>query len=401
MDVAMRSVLKRFERATEPSACGIVDWLARELPESWLAAVHAGERVPESVRQSVNAEVFLHRLGEAGFIVPDWPTEYGGLNATADEAQAVLEMLRRFQVPRPDDFVGVSLAGPTLLEWGTDDQRNRFLPAIARRTERWCQLFSEPGAGSDLASLTTRARLEDNVWLVSGQKVWTSLADIADLGILLARTESDQPKHLGITYFAVDMKAAGVEVRPLRQISGESHFCEVFLNDVRIHDDRRIGPRGRGWEVAMTTLTNERAGLSTVPEVHHVTIDQLLAAAKIHGAWDRPVERDRLLHLLQRDRVLNLAKKRAEALRKTGSHGLDGSVLKLAQSILSRDIAFAALDVLGEPSIAWSATGPDDLEAVRLAFLYAPAHTIAGGTSEIQRNIIAERVLGLPREPRS
>src|SRR6202035_3486264 len=140
----------------------------------------------------------------------------------------------------------------------------------------------------------------------------TSLADIADLGILLARTEPDQPKHLGITYFVVDMKADGVEVRPLRQISGESHFCEVFLDRVRIHDDCRIGLRGRGWEVAMTTLTNERVGLSTVPEVHHVTIDQLLAAATIHGAWDRPVECDRLLHLLQRDRVLNLAKRRAE-----------------------------------------------------------------------------------------
>jgi alkylation response protein AidB-like acyl-CoA dehydrogenase len=380
----------------------VVDWLARELPESWFAAVVDGRAIPDGVRESVDTNILLRRLGEAGFVVPDWPAEYGGRNASPEEARIILETLRRFHVPQPDDFVGVNLAGPTLLAWGTDGQRRRFLPAIAQRTKRWCQLFSEPGAGSDLAALTTKARLgDDQVWIVSGQKVWTSLAHNADLGILLARTEPDQPRHLGLSYFVVDMKAQGVDVRPLRQISGESHFCEVFLDEVRIRDDCRVGPRGHGWEVTLTTLMNERVGLSMVPEVHHVTADRLVAAAMNSGDWSRPVLRDRVLRLLQRDRVLGLTNMRAAELRRAGSEGPDGSLLKLAQSVLSRDIAYAAIDVLGLPCMAWSGAEPGDVEATRLAFLYAPAHTIAGGTSEIQRNIIAERLLGLPREPRS
>jgi alkylation response protein AidB-like acyl-CoA dehydrogenase len=397
MDAGLRS---DFEDAADPLASDVVEWLTRELPEPWSAAVQAGEPIPAHSRESLDSGSFLGRLGVAGFIVPEWPVEYGGRSATGEEAQAIYDTLRRFQVPRPDDFVAVNLAGPTLLAWGNDSQKKRFLPSMAHRTARWCQLFSEPGAGSDLAALTTKAQLEDDTWVVSGQKVWTSLAHNADFGILLARTEPDQPKHLGLTYFVIDMKAAGVDVRPLRQISGESHFCEVFLDDVRIHDDCRVGPLGGGWEVTLTTLMNERVSLSTVPEVHHVTIDQLIAIGKSRDAWARPIVRDRLLHLLQRDRALALAKKRAEALRKAGMDGVDGSALKLAQSILSRDIAFTAMDVLGQPSVAWSPVEPDYLGAARLAFLYAPAHTIAGGTSEIQRNIIAERVLGLPREPR-
>jgi len=306
--------------------------------------------------------------------------------------------------PEPEelDWVGISLAAPTILEWGTDEQKARFLPGIVTGRTGWCQLFSEPGAGSDLAGLATRALRDGDGWIVNGQKVWTSLADTSDYGLLLARTDPEQPKHRGISYFIVDLHSPGVEVRPLRQMTGEVRFNEVFLSDAVIPDDMRLGPVNDGWRVSISTLASERAHLSARRRGDDTgQTAPLIAAARITGAWNDPHWRNRLMDLYARERALEMTNLRADAGRAAGqSTGAEGSVGKLLRSTLSQRIALAGIDLLGPAGTAWIDGDKNVALAVR-EFLYSPAHTIAGGTSQIQRNIIGERVLGLPREPGS
>jgi alkylation response protein AidB-like acyl-CoA dehydrogenase len=376
----------------------LVSWLITELPDEWSTGVRLGQPVDPQLTAALDVDLFLRRLGATGFATPELPREYGGKDATPDEVRSIASTLNHFMVPSPNDFVGVNLVAPTLLAWGTDAQKHRYLPAIASCTDRWCQLFSEPGAGSDLASLTTRAVRFGDGWSVSGQKVWTSRAHRADHAILLARTEPDLPKRQGITFFVVDMHDPGVEVRPLRQMTGESHFSEVFLQDVQVSDDARVGPRGAGWKVAFSTLMSERTSLSVMQDDHHLAIDDLIRRSAANG-WSNPALRDRTIQLLVRDRVLQLTNLRAQARLRVGAPpGPEGSITKLFSSELSRDIAAAAVYGLGSRASAWTPADDDAAHAVD-AFLFGPARTIAGGTSEIQRNIIGERVLGLPREP--
>jgi alkylation response protein AidB-like acyl-CoA dehydrogenase len=299
------------------------------------------------------------------------------------------------------DWVAVKLAAPTIEQWGTDDQKARFLPGIRDGRTHWCQLFSEPGAGSDLAGLATRAVRDGESWVVSGQKVWTSLADTSDYGLLLARTDPDQPKHRGITYFIVDLRSDGVDVRPLRQMTGEVRFSEVFLSDVLIPDDMRLGPVNDGWRVSLSTLASERAELSSRRRDDTGRTLPLITQAKASGTWADPVVRNRLMGLYSRERALELTNMRAQARLAAGAPpGPEGSVGKLLRSELSQSIARVAVDLRGAAGIAW-AEGDEATAAVVREFLYSPAHTIAGGTSQVQRNIIGERVLGLPREPGS
>jgi alkylation response protein AidB-like acyl-CoA dehydrogenase len=378
----------------------VVEWLREALPPEWIKGIEDGDdELLAEARAEVDYFEFVRRLGESGYATPTWPREYAGLGMSSDDAKIVGAVLARYQAYQSFDFVGKYLAGPTILQWGTDEQKARYLPPLARGEEHWCQLFSEPGSGSDLAGLATRAVRDGDVWIVNGQKVWTSGAHLSHFGLLMARTDPDEPKHRGITYFIADMKAPGVEVRPLRQMSGDAHFNEVFFSDVAIHDDERLGPVNDGWRVSTTTLMNERTSLSGTPTVGGGDVEKLVAHARAVGRWDDLVLRDRLLRLLTEERVLQMTNLRSAVARANGQQpGPEGSITKLYQSGLTQRISRAAVDLLGGRGQAW--VDGDDLAVASVqGFLYAPAHTIAGGTSEIQRNIIGERVLGLPKEP--
>jgi alkylation response protein AidB-like acyl-CoA dehydrogenase len=377
----------------------VVAWLREQLPADWVKALDAGDDEGlRMARDQVDPAGFLRRLGEAGYAMPTWPVEHGGLGLSADQAAVVQRCLDRYGAFQPSDFVGRTLAGPTLLQWGTEEQKRRFLPPLARSEERWCQLFSEPGAGSDLAGMATRATRDGDGWLVNGQKVWTSGAADADFGLLMARTDPDVPKHRGLTYFIADMRAPGVEVRPLRDMTGRAHFNEVFLTDVVIADDRRIGPVNDGWRVSITTLTNERTALSGLAMVGKGRVDVLIERARRSGAWEDRCVRDRLMRLYIDERALQMTNARTAAARASGRPpGSEGSVTKLFQSALIQRVARTAVELFGPGGVAW-VSGDADMPVIVQTFHYSPAHTIAGGTSEVQRNIIGERVLGLPRE---
>ena len=378
----------------------VLDWLCQHLPADWVTAIDTGDDVLlEDARSQVHPADFLRRLGEAGYAMPTWPPEYGGLGLTAEQATVVQRTLDRYGVFQPTDFVGRTLAGPTMLQWGTDEQKDRFLPPLARGEERWCQLFSEPGSGSDLAGLATRAAPDGDQWIVNGQKVWTSGAQDADFGLLMARTDPEAPKHRGLTYFITDMRAPGVEVRALRDMTGLAHFSEVFLADVAIPDDRRLGPVNDGWRVSITTLTNERTALSGLPVVGRGRVDVLIERTRRSGAWNDRCVRDRLMRLYVEERALQMTNVRSAASRARGRQpGSEGSITKLFQSELIQRVARTTVDLLGPAGAAWAA-GDADTTSILQTFHYSSAHTIAGGTSEVQRNIIGERVLGLPREP--
>jgi alkylation response protein AidB-like acyl-CoA dehydrogenase len=331
---------------------------------------------------------FLELLAPGGWATPAWPLECGGRGATADEATAIARELARYETPDLYPFlVGVALVGPSALVHGTPEQQRRWLPPIARGEEIWCQLFSEPDAGSDLAGLTTRAEPDGERWIVTGRKVWSSRAHYAQWGLLLARTDPHVAKHAGITAFALRMDQPGVEVRPLRQLNGDAHFDQVFLDGAAVDDRDRIGPVGGGWRVALTVLGFERGAAGGNPgrggAVHR---DQIVDHVRRHGAGADPVVRQRLVRAVSE----------MEAARLTGlrDRGAPGGKVRLA-SVL-RQVGGLAVDVQGPAGVTGDAD--PDWEAV---FLTAPSVSIRGGTDEIQRNIIGERVLGLPPEPRT
>ncbi|MCV7194488.1 acyl-CoA dehydrogenase family protein [Mycolicibacterium brumae] len=285
-------------------------------------------------------------------------------------------------------FVPITLIAPAIAAWGTTEQQQRYLPGIAAGEDMWCQLFSEPGAGSDLAALATRATPDEGGgWRITGQKVWSSFATISRYGMLLARTDPDLPKNAGITCFLVDMSAPGVSIRPLRQLTGDEHFCEVFFEDLWLPEDSVLGPVNGGWKVALSTLNAERSGLSETSEASGVPLRPVLAAARACGAWRDPVTRDRIAGLIATERALALTNQRSAA---------EGSVTKLLLSEMSQRIAELGYELAGPAGAYWEGEQPG---AAAHALLDSRRLTIAGGASEIQRNIIGERVLGLEREP--
>ena len=341
---------------------------------------------------------------DAGLAGVHFPIGLGGLGLGRQLQREVDERLRRAGAKSATlrNPLGVGMGMPTLAEHGTPAQMERYFRPCFTTAELWCQLFSEPGSGSDLAGLSTRAERDGNEWVVNGQKVWTSLAHVASVGMLLARSRPDLPKHRGMTYFLVDMHAPGVEVRPLRQMTGDAEFNEVFLTDVRLSDDQRVGEDGAGWRVATTTLMNERIVLSGAGSgastVGGSRIEKLMAAARRKGATNDPVLRQELVQRWIEGQVIRWTNVRARAGAKAGRPGPEGSVTKLFQGLYNRRLQETAMAVHGLAAQAWRHDDADS-SAVTQGFLRAQANTIEGGTSEILRNVLGERVLGLPREP--
>ncbi len=351
------------------------------------------------------------QLADRGLVAPHWPAPWG-LGADPAHQLLVDEELQRAGVRRPDNTIGIGWAGPTLLHAGTAAQKERYLFPLLAADEIWCQLFSEPGAGSDLASLTTRAELDGDEWVVRGQKVWTSYAHRAAFGILLARTEPDAPRHQGISYFVCPMDAPGVTVRPLIDMTGAHTFNEVVLDEVRLPAANLVGDRGRGWSLAKVTLANERVSLSGAGALWGMgpTADDLLTAVRIGGGIDDPLLRQRLAAVWIEGEILRLLRLRTVSAAVAGAPpGPEASVRKAladdhGQHImdLARDLAGASGMLSGSgpvPGTPDAGGWPDALWSY--GFLFAPALTIGGGTAEVQRNIIAERTLGLPHDPQS
>jgi alkylation response protein AidB-like acyl-CoA dehydrogenase len=335
-----------------------------------------------------------------------FPVGGGGLGASPKLQKVVNERLRHAGAPSPlpRNPMGIGMAGPTVAAHGSDAQRQRYLRSCFTCDDVWCQLFSEPGAGSDLASLATSAVPDGDDWVVNGQKVWTSLAHLARWGLLLARTDPSAPKHRGLTYFVVDMQAPGVEVRPLRQMTGDAEFNEVYLTDVRVPDAERLSEVGDGWRTALTTLMNERVALGgrggkPRGAGHIATATALWLARSEHD----PVRRDRVVRLWVRAEVGRLTAIRAGQLRASGQPGPEGSVGKLAAAQLERDVYDLCVDLLGAAGMLYPGYdrpgGPGEPVDPRVEFLLRQASTIGGGTAEIMRNILGERILGLPPEP--
>ena len=349
---------------------------------------------------------FLGAQFDAGLAWVHFPRGFGGLGVAPKLQEVVDERLqaagRRY--PWTRNPMGIGMVGPTIAHHGTDEQRG-YLRAIWTAEELWCQLFSEPGAGSDVATLATRAVRDGDEWITSGQKVWTSLAHAARWGLLLARTNPDVPKHSGLTAFVLDMHAPGVDVRPLRQMSGESHFNEVYLTDVRIPDSSRVGGEGDGWKVAVTTLMNERVSIGgSVEPRGGGPIASAVAVWRRYGEQAPPALRARLLRLWVEAEVLRLGNVRAQQLREHGTPGPEGSVLKLGGALLAQRIADFAVTAMGAQGgliSGYSGGGGQAEDDVVHHLLAAQSTTIAGGTTEIMKNILGERILGLPPEPRA
>ncbi len=337
-------------------------------------------------------------LAEHGWAGMTWPKEFGGRGGSPAEAAIFAEEAHGRGLPTGAFAVGVGMAGPTIIAHGTTEQKARYLPPMLRGEEVWCQLFSEPGAGSDLAGLSTRAERDGDEWVVNGQKVWTSGADSSDYGILLARTDLDAPKHRGISYFLIDMHQPGIEIRPLRQITGASHFSEVFFTDARVSHSALLGEVNAGWGVAMTTLANERTfmgGHSSGP-----TLNDLLVLAKNLGVASDRVVRQGLAAAYTRKQVMGYLGLQVRTATSQGRPpGPGASVLKVMAAWNMKGNAELALAIQGPAGML---AGPDAPEVGRWQqhFLSAPSIRIAGGSDEIQRNVMGERVLGLPPETR-
>ena len=355
---------------------------------------------------------FLRARFDAGLAWVSYPVGLGGLGAPRALQPVVDAELAAAGAPDNEPLrigIGLGMAAPTILRHGTDEQRKRFLRPLWTGEEVWCQLFSEPGAGSDLAAVATRAVRDGDDWVVTGQKVWTSMAHEARFGILLARTDPDVPKHAGLTYFICDMSAPGVEVRPLRQITGEAEFNEVFLTDVRLADSYRLGAAGEGWQVARTTLMNERVAIGGGAVPREAGMIGVVA-----GEWrDRPELRtpgqhDALLRLWVAAEAARLAAQRLREQLAAGQPGAEGSAAKYAYAKLNAEISGFELEFLGAEGLRyddWSTRRPSIVDWAERSpgyrYLRAKGNSIEGGTSEILANIIAERVLGLPAEPRT
>ena len=386
-------------------------WLREEVGDAWVDAIDAGDDEAFATARSQaeaggwNPFSWMTTIGGSGYGAPLWPKEYGGLSGEVWMQQLVREELNRYRLPTVSaNILGVGLAGPTIIAHGDEAQKEKYLKRILTGEDIWCQLFSEPGSGSDLASLGTRAVRDGDEWVINGQKVWTSIAQLAKYGMLLARTSADVPKHEGLTYFILDMKSAGVDIRPLRQLTGSSEFNEVYLTDVRIPDANRVGSEGDGWRCARTTLMNERATLAGV---------SLDTAAFMGGTrrdpWqtflggipDRsdPVARQQIARFYTEQEVKEITAFRAASARMRGDEpGPEGSVNKVFNAEFNQRRSSFSVNSAGMHGVAWL-PGDSEAEARAHAFLRARANTIEGGTSEVLRSQIAERVLGLPRDP--
>ena len=372
-------------------------WLEANIPKEWRERGHVPGRTDEKISKAWSKQLY-----DGGYSGLTWPKEYGGRGAPYTYQAIYLEESARAEPPDHIGVIGLGMAGPTIISHGTDEQKKRYLQPILSGEEVWCQGFSEPGSGSDLASLRTKAVDDGDALVVNGQKVWSSFAHIADWCILLVRTDPDVPKHEGITFLLVDMHAPGVDVRPLRQITGDPEFNEIFFTDVRVPKANVVGEVNQGWKVAMTTLLHERGTLGfALTATLERMVKKLMELARHttvngHVAAEDPLLRDRLVDHWVRLQALRFTNYRAlTGLVKTGVPGPEGSIAKLHWSESNQDLTKLALEILGPESQL-------DANGVWNGFwqyqqLRSRGNTIEAGTSEVLRNIIAERVLGLPR----
>jgi alkylation response protein AidB-like acyl-CoA dehydrogenase len=364
----------------------------RDELRAWIEANHPGREPEGDLAGFEFRRAWQRRLHEDDWAGVSWPKEYGGRGATLVEQAIYNEELGRAQAPSTANVLGLAMGGPTVIAHGTEEQKRRYLEPILSAEEIWCQGFSEPEAGSDLASLKTRAVRDGGEWVVTGQKVWTTLAHHAKWCMLVARTDPDAPRHKGLTYFLMDMDQDAVQVRPLRQITGEAEFNELFIEEARIPDANIIGGEGNGWAVAITTLMHERATLAFGLQIRvKITLRELLDEARESGAAEDPVIRDRLAQLYIESEVLRLnALRGLSAIMRTGVPGPEGSLGKWQWADVNQALTELAVELRGGRAVL-----DDDRWTYR--FLRARANSIEGGTTEILKNIVAERVLGLPR----
>lgn len=364
---------------------------------AWLAA-NAADLPPEPDLDRSRA--FMAALYDAGYSGITWPSDYGGQGLSAAEERAFQQAARDYTLPVNVFGIGLGMCGPTLVSIGSERQKERYLRPLLRGEEIWCQMFSEPGAGSDVASLQTRAILDGDAWLINGQKVWTSVARQADYGLLIARTNPDLPKHRGITMFIVDMHDPGITVRPLRDMTGQSHFNEIFFDDVRVPADQVVGEVDGGWQSAVTTLLHERVsiGMGAARTDRPASYENVAAAATSRGLTADPRVADRLVDLYLKERAFELLSARLSQEVKAGIFpGARGSVIKLLLADLTLFGADVASEILGAETVAYGSG--DEGGKIARALAWGPGMALGGGTNEIMRNIIGDRVLGLPREP--
>ena len=395
-------------------------WLVASLPPGWF---EPGFQLTPDERAAFNQE-WVQTLSDGGWICASWPKEYGGRGLSVMENVVLAEEFARAGAPMRADFFGDTLVGPTILQWGSDEQKQEFLPKIQSGQISWCQGFSEPDAGSDLASLATRAVLDGDEWVINGQKIWTTQAQHADYIFLLARTDALAPKHKGISFLLVPMRQPGIEVRPIVQPDGTAEFNETFLTDARCPRENVVGGVNNGWGVAMTTLGFERGSSATTSHRRfEKELDVIVAKARENGAVADPVFRQRLAAAWSKVRIMKVNGLRSlsgildpdlSPAQKQGLAAL-AATNKMFWSEYHRDTMELAMDILGMAGQVL--TGGDDDESIpgvqrgrgrddypvsplQASFFFSRSETIWGGTAEIQRNIVGERVLGLPKEPR-
>ncbi|WP_419923652.1 acyl-CoA dehydrogenase family protein [Candidatus Poriferisocius sp.] len=362
-------------------------------PEAFDQMSSPGRSAQEEQELAGRARAWQARLAADGWACLDWPPEYGGRGASAVEAIIFDEEQSRYGVSMSIFMAALSMAAPTLMAWGTGEQKQRFLNPIRRGEMVFAQLFSEPNAGSDLAGLQTRAVRDGDEFVVNGQKVWNSYAHMADWGILLARTDSDVPKHQGLTYFLVEMHSEGLDPRPLRQMTGGAEFNETFLDDVRIPAENAIGGVNNGWAVAQTTLNSERAAVGAQSSA--VDVGALVDLARHQGRCGDPAVRQALAEAWIRSEVLRYLGMRVYTALSRGTEiGPEASIMKILTGDHIRDTSQTAMELLGPGGML----SDDSWVSLMVSHF---AHKIGGGTPEIQRNVIGERILGLPREPRA
>jgi alkylation response protein AidB-like acyl-CoA dehydrogenase len=392
-------------------------WLEEHLPAGWF---EPGFELNGADRARFNQE-WVRQLYDGGWICASWPKEYGGKGLSVMENVVLAEEFARAKAPLRADFFGDTLVGPTILQWGSEEQKREFLPRIMSGDVRWCQGFSEPNSGSDLASLKTTAVLDGDEWVINGQKVWTTQAHFADYIFLLARTDPSAPKHKGISYLLVPMKQPGIEVRGITQPDGTAEFNEVFFDNARCPKDNVVGGLNNGWVVANTTLAHER-GMSATTSFRRFSeeLDAMVDEARRNGAIDDPSIRQRLMRYRTKIEILRMNGLRSLsaslAQRKDPGVAALGAANKMFWSEMHRDGMELALDIFGADSLLTDAGPPDgswpgtmrgasvtgyQVSPMLSAFFFSRSETIWGGTAEIQRNIVGERVLGLPKEPRA
>lgn len=378
-------------------------WLDENAPwdlESELSRAAFGTSGITSTDPLAVSKAWQRKKADAGYACPRWPEEYGGGGFSAIQSVIWSQEERPFSALSAQFAVGHGMCGPTMMEWATEEQKHRHLPPLAAGEEIWCQLFSEPAAGSDLAGIRTRAVKDGEDWVVNGQKIWTSAAHLSSFGLLLTRTDPNVPKHKGLTMFFVDMRSPGVDVRPIKQANGRSGFNEVFLTDVRIPDSQRLGQPGAGWQVSLTTLMNERLSLGSAISVGFPALLDYCRTLEMNGepAVSDPRVRSRLARLAVRHSGLEYTSFRAiTAISRGEAPGPENSIGKLVAGSTMQDLAMFALDLQGQAGVL-------DEQAdgyFQTLLMRAPAIRIEGGTDEILRNIIGERVLGLPPDLRA